>query len=96
MLFLLSFYFFQVINGEIAGRVFSLMNQTDANTTLPPESKDGSNLETLELSYENLPRACGILRSMMVVVRYLYFMEQFRKVYIGEHARQLSASNNNI
>ncbi|KAF4673698.1 Exportin 7 [Perkinsus olseni] len=62
-----------VINGEIAGRVFSLMNQTDANTNLPPESKDPTNLETLELSY-------------------LYFMEQFRKVYIGEHARQLSAS----
>ncbi|KAF4742110.1 Exportin 7 [Perkinsus olseni] len=62
-----------VINGEIAGRVFSLMNQTDANTNLPPESKEATNLETLELSY-------------------LYFMEQFRKVYIGEHARQLSAS----
>ncbi|EER08315.1 nuclear pore protein RBP16/17, putative [Perkinsus marinus ATCC 50983] len=62
-----------VINGEIAGRVFSLMNQTDANTTLPPESKDGSNLETLELSY-------------------LYFMEQFRKVYIGEHARQMASA----
>mmetsp|Transcript_47243 Transcript_47243/g.101123 ORF Transcript_47243/g.101123 Transcript_47243/m.101123 type:complete len:1094 (+) Transcript_47243:406-3687(+) len=50
-----------IVNGEIAGRVFRLINLTDQQAT-PSEG--------LELAY-------------------LYFLEQFRKVYIGEHAKQV-------
>jgi exportin-7 len=50
-----------VVNGELAGRVFRLVDLTDQQTTFSEE---------LELSY-------------------MYFLEQFRKVYIGEHAKQV-------
>lgn len=50
-----------VVNGELAGRIFRLVNLTD---------QQGSASEGLELAY-------------------LYFLEQFRKVYIGEHAKQV-------
>lgn len=50
-----------VVNGELAGRIFRLVNLTD-------QQKETS--EGLELAY-------------------LYFLEQFRKVYIGEHAKQV-------
>jgi len=50
-----------VVNGELAGRIFRLVNLTD---------QQGTPSEGLELAY-------------------LYFLEQFRKVYIGEHARQV-------
>jgi len=50
-----------VVNGELAGRIFRLVNLTD---------HQGSASEGLELAY-------------------LYFLEQFRKVYIGEHAKQV-------
>jgi len=50
-----------VVNGELAGRIFRLLNLTD-------QQKETS--EGLELAY-------------------LYFLEQFRKVYIGEHAKQV-------
>lgn len=50
-----------VVNGELAGRIFKLVNMTDQQ----PAQSQG-----LELAY-------------------LYFMEQFRKVYIGEHAKQV-------
>lgn len=50
-----------VVNGELAGRIFRLVNLTD---------QEGSASESLELAY-------------------LYFLEQFRKVYIGEHAKQV-------
>jgi len=53
-----------IINGELAGRVFSLINTTD---------KQGNAPESLELAY-------------------LYFLEQFRKVYIGEHAKQVAST----
>jgi len=49
------------VNGELAGRIFRLVNLTD---------QQGSASEGLELAY-------------------LYFLEQFRKVYIGEHAKQV-------
>merc|ERR1719197_1716274 len=48
-----------VVNGELAGRIFRLVNMTD---------QQGNASEGLELAY-------------------LYFLEQFRKVYIGEHAK---------
>jgi len=50
-----------VVNGELAGRIFRLVNVTDQQT---------SPCEGLELAY-------------------LYFLEQFRKVYIGEQAKQV-------
>lgn len=50
-----------VVNGELAGRIFWLVNLTD---------KQGKASEGFELAY-------------------LYFLEQFRKVYIGEHAKQV-------
>jgi len=50
-----------VVNGELAGRIFRLVNLTD---------QQGNPCEDLELAY-------------------LYFLEQFRKVYIGEHAKQV-------
>lgn len=50
-----------VVNGELAGRIFRLVNLTDQQKT-PSEN--------LELAY-------------------LYFLEQFRKVYIGEQAKQV-------
>jgi exportin-7 len=50
-----------VVNGELAGRIFKLINLTD--------QRQGSS-EGLEIAY-------------------LYFLEQFRKVYIGEHAKQV-------
>jgi exportin-7 len=50
-----------VVNGELAGRLFRLINVTDQQ----PNPSEG-----LELAY-------------------LYFLEQFRKVYIGEHAKQV-------
>jgi exportin-7 len=50
-----------VVNGELAGRIFRLVNMTDQQNNAS---------EGLELAY-------------------LYFLEQFRKVYIGEHAKQV-------
>lgn len=50
-----------MINGELAGRVFQLIQLTDAD----------QGQETLELAY-------------------LYFLEQFRKVYMSEQAKQVS------
>jgi exportin-7 len=50
-----------VVNGELAGRIFKLINLTDQR---------GSPSEDLEIAY-------------------LYFLEQFRKVYIGEHAKHV-------
>merc|ERR550514_890326 len=55
-----------VVNGELAGRIFRLINLTD---------QQGSSSEGLELAY-------------------LYFLEQFRKVYIGEHAKQVQQQVN--
>ena len=52
-----------VLNGELAARVFQLINLTDGDAT-------NKGRESLELAY-------------------LYFLEQFRKVYIGEHAKQV-------
>eukprot|EP00397_Hematodinium_sp_SG-2012_P002865 GEMP01002873.1.p1 GENE.GEMP01002873.1~~GEMP01002873.1.p1 ORF type:complete len:1098 (+),score=232.07 GEMP01002873.1:197-3490(+) len=50
-----------VVNGEIASRVFRLIDMTD---------REENACEELELAY-------------------LYFLEQFRKVYIGEHAKHV-------
>eukprot|EP00928_Gymnodinium_smaydae_P007847 TRINITY_DN12809_c0_g1_i1.p1 TRINITY_DN12809_c0_g1~~TRINITY_DN12809_c0_g1_i1.p1 ORF type:complete len:1123 (-),score=189.53 TRINITY_DN12809_c0_g1_i1:90-3359(-) len=52
-----------VVNGELAGRIFKLINLTDS------QSQNNAS-EGLEIGY-------------------LYFLEQFRKVYIGEHAKQV-------
>merc|ERR1719238_2276098 len=52
-----------VVNGELAGRLFRLVDFTDK---VPVAQAS----EGLELAY-------------------LYFLEQFRKVYIGEHAKQV-------
>merc|ERR1719431_2430972 len=51
-----------VANGELAGRVFRLIDVTDREQNIV--------CEELELAY-------------------LYFLEQFRKVYIGEHAKHV-------
>ncbi|CAL1143694.1 unnamed protein product, partial [Cladocopium goreaui] len=50
-----------VVNGELAGRIFRLVNLT---------VQQKQTCEGLEIAY-------------------LYFLEQFRKLYIGEHAKQV-------
>lgn len=50
-----------VVNGELAGRIFRLVNLT---------VQQKGTCEGLEIAY-------------------LYFLEQFRKLYIGEHAKQV-------
>eukprot|EP00438_Fugacium_kawagutii_P028444 Skav226828 [mRNA] locus=scaffold606:269958:273537:+ [translate_table: standard] len=49
-----------VVNGELAGRIFRLVNLT---------VQQKQTCEGLEIAY-------------------LYFLEQFRKLYIGEHANR--------
>eukprot|EP00927_Polykrikos_kofoidii_P004360 TRINITY_DN11721_c0_g1_i1.p1 TRINITY_DN11721_c0_g1~~TRINITY_DN11721_c0_g1_i1.p1 ORF type:complete len:1091 (-),score=216.08 TRINITY_DN11721_c0_g1_i1:82-3354(-) len=59
-----------VVNGELTGKVFALINMTDAQ---PP----GTASEGLELAY-------------------LHFLEQFRKVYIGEHAKHVTQQQQQV